>query len=187
MKQLRRGFTAVELMMALAVFSIGMTGLVAMQVVTAKSNTNAKDIATATQLARSWEEHLAMDGLLWGGPKNWLLDRTTWLKGIDEGNDGEWILPAETAQFGPAAGARGEFVPGSDAYFCTHIRLTQLQAAPAGMVRCDVRVFWPVKGPQAWSDGADYCVPEADVAAIGASPRFHFIHNSTVVRQTPRF
>ncbi len=181
------GFTAVELMMALTLFSIGVTGLFAVQAVTARSNTSAKDIATATQLARSWEERLSMDGNLWGGPQDWALANTTWLEVTDSGDNGQWILPAVSGDFGPAAGSRGEPVAAADAYFCTHIRLTSLQDEPYGLIRADVRVFWEVKGATAWSDGDPYCVPAADIVSIGASDTFHFVHAATVVRQTPRF
>lgn len=183
----RRGFTIVELMMALALFAVGVTGLVAMQVSTTHSNRIAKDLATATQLARTWQERLTMDGNLWGGPNNWAIDNTVWLDLVQVSN-AEWVLPPASGNFGPSAGSRGEPVALADAYFCTHIRLTRLlNETGAGLVRSEVRVFFP-KGPSAWSAGDPYCVAAADVEDIGAStPSFHFVYATSAVRETPKF
>lgn len=176
----------VELMMALALFAVGVTGLVAMQLSTSYSNRQAKDIATATQFARTWQERLTMDGNLWGGPNNWALGNTTWLD-LTETNNAQWVLPSASGGFGPAAGARGEYVDNDEAYFCTHIRLTRLLNEPgSGLIRSEVRVFFP-KGPVAWSDGDAYCDPGATVADIAAATtNFHFIYTTSVVRETPR-
>lgn len=184
----RRGYTVVELMMALAIFSIGVTGLVATQVVTARSNLHAKDLAVATQFARSWQERLAMDSGLWGGPSGWALSNTTWLKVVDTNQNATWILPASDGTFGPAAGARGEEVTLAKAYFCTHIRLTKLvNRLGSGLVRSEVRVFWP-KGPVAWSDGDAYCDVAADIDDLGAATdSFHFVYTATSIRETPKF
>jgi len=181
------GFTIVELMMALALFAVGVTGLVAMQVSTTYSNRMAKDLATATQLARTWQERLTMDGNLWGGPNNWALSNSTWLQVVQASN-AQWVLPSTSGGFGPAAGSRGEPVALANAYFCTHIRLTRLLDDPgAGLIRSEVRVFFP-KGPEAWSGGDPYCDPGADVGDIGAATtNFHFIYATSVVRETPKF
>lgn len=183
----RRGFTIVELMMALALFAVGVTGLVAMQLSTTHSNRIAKDLATATQLARTWQERLTMDGNLWGGPNAWTIDNTVWLDLVQVSN-ATWVLPTASGTFGPSAGSRGEPVALADAYFCTHIRLTRLlNETGAGLIRSEVRVFFP-KGPVAWSGGDPYCVGAADVADIGSSiGAFYFVYATSVVRETPKF
>lgn len=184
----KRGYTVVELMMALAIFSIGVTGLVATEVVTSRSNLHAKDLAVATQFARSWQERLAMDGTLWGGPSSWPITNTTWLDAVETTTNATWTLPATSGTFGPAAGSRGEEVGLTASYFCTHIRLTKLvNRLGSGLVRSEVRVFWP-KGPVAWSDGDPYCDAGADVGAIGAATdSFHFVYTATTIRETPKF
>jgi len=182
-----QGFTIVELMMALALFAVGVTGLVAMQVSTTHSNRIAKDLATATQLARSWQERLTMDAGLWGGPNSWAIDNTVWLDLVQASN-AAWVLPAASGTFGPSAGSRGEPVPLADAYYCTHIRLTRLlNESGAGLIRAEVRVFFP-KGPSAWEGGDPYCEAGADVTDIGtATTNFHFVYATSVVRETPKF
>jgi type IV pilus assembly protein PilV len=189
-----RGYTVVELMMALAIFAIGFTGIAAMQNVTASSNAHAKNIAVATQLARSWQDKLAMDALKWGGLQGWALTNTRWLGQADAQNN-VWHVPLNDAAvtFGPATDARGEFVDfttaGNNVVFCTHIRLTRLiPTANMGLIRSEVRVFWP-KGPVAWSTGANYCTTNAaDIAAVGAATtNFHFVYETTAIRETPSF
>jgi type IV pilus assembly protein PilV len=190
-----RGYTIVELMMALAIFAIGITGIVAMQTMAAVGNMHAKNLAIATALARSWQERLAMDATLWGGERDWLETNTVWIDSVATSNNA-WILPSISGNFGPAAGALGDFVDHTafpaEVAFCTHIRLTRLVAqAGSGLVRTEVRVFWP-KGESAWlggSGGTDFCVSNAaDIASIGAATdQFHFVYKTTAVRQTPFF
>jgi len=45
-----RAYTVVELMMALALFAVGVTGVLAMQRVTIESNTHARDVSTANRI-----------------------------------------------------------------------------------------------------------------------------------------
>src|SRR5690606_9322255 len=144
-----RGYTVVELMMALAIFAIGATGVLAMQIIAAQTNSHAKNVAVATQLARSWQDNLSMDALVWGGLQNWPITNTQWIQQVNVQNN-VWFTPANDAAltFGPGADARGNFVdfatdPG-DVVFCTHIRLTRLLATlNAELIRTEVRVFWP--------------------------------------------
>lgn len=186
-----RGFTVVELLMSLAIFAIGATGVLALQLVSSRANTHAKDLAVATQLARSWQDKLAMDALLWGGPNRWAITQTEWIELVDT-QDNVWILPPDdaAATFGPAADARGAFVATASpaAYFCTHLRLTRLFTTPgAQLLRSEVRVFWP-KGPIAWEDGDPYCDAAANVDDIGAATtEFNFVYHTTTIRETPAF
>lgn len=184
-----RGFTVVELLMSLAIFAISATGILALQVVASRTNTHAKDLATATQVARSWQDKLAMDALLWGGPGNLPIAQTQWVQLVNA-QENQWFQPLNdlAGTFGPAADTLGAFLANpAQAYFCTHIRLTRLFATPgAQMLRSEVRVFWP-KGPQAWNNGAPYC-DGANVAAIGAATaQFNFVYHTTTIRQTPAF
>lgn len=192
-RQGQLGYTVVELLMALAIFAIGVTGILAMQYMASGANSHAKRLAVATQLAKSWQEKLAMDALLWGGPREWAIDNTRWLTQVTT-QDNVWHLPINnaTGDFGPAADANGEFVnyvttPQTNVIFCTHIRLTRLLTTTnAQLLRSEVRVFWP-KGSIGWNDGADYCT-SAVVGAVGAATtQFNFVYQATAIRQTPNF
>lgn len=192
----RRGFTVVELVMSLAIFSIGITGAVAMQTVTARTNMHASRLAVATSHARSWLDRLAMDGGSWGGAGAWQITNTRWLTNVTAQNN-VWTLPVMDADttFGPAADARGGFVnhllAPADVVFCTHVRLTRLVNDPgSGLIRSEVRVFWP-KQRAAWRSGANlnYCrVNPAEVLAIGAATdEFHWVYDTSLIRETPAF
>ena len=132
-----------------------------------------------------------MDANLWGGEDQWTINNTIWATNVTTNNN-NWILPAMSGTFGPAAGSRGEFVnhetTPNDVVFCTHIRLTQLLNTPgAGLLRSEVRVFWP-KGGASWNDGANYCRNNAGVITqVGANTtNFHFVYKTTAIRETPK-
>jgi prepilin-type N-terminal cleavage/methylation domain-containing protein len=187
---LPRGYTVVELMMALAIFAIGATGVLAMQIIASHTNAHAKNIAVATQLARSWQDNLTMDALLWGGPELWPLGgNTRWVQEVGT-QGGQWFLPTANAggTFGPGADALGNFATDTDVVFCAHLRLIRLLDTPnAELVRTEVRVFWP-KGEVAWQDGDPYCDAGAAPDDIGAATdQFHFVYHTSAVRQTPSF
>jgi prepilin-type N-terminal cleavage/methylation domain-containing protein len=173
-----RGYTLVELMMAITVFAIGVMGIAAMQKITLGSNLHAKKLATATHIAQSWQERLAADGSLWlaEAPN---ASRTQWL----DNPTGNWMRAPSDAEFGPSFGPLGEYVsnPG-EAYFCVNIRLSSMSSAGTalpgnGLVRSEVLVFWPREGRE---PATPYC--EGTNVDIDADA-FHYIHNVSAVRQ----
>jgi hypothetical protein len=157
MKRRARGYTVVELMMSLAVFATGVTGIIAMQRATVSSNQLAKNVTIANAIAESWLSQLAADSTIWTA--QWSVAQTTWLSTITT-NDDLWQLPAYNATlgFGPQFDGFGAPVAANGA-FCTQIRLTWLygdkSAAQAtgiagnGVIRTEVRVFWPREQPTA--------------------------------------
>ena len=64
----QRGYTAVELMMAIGIFGVGVTGIIAMQKVTVVSNQHAKNLGIASHIAESWLDMLATDSVTWNHP-----------------------------------------------------------------------------------------------------------------------
>jgi type IV pilus assembly protein PilV len=179
----RRGYTAVELVMAIGIFAVGVTGVFAMQRVTSGSNAHAKNVAIATFAAESWLEQLAVDGTLWTQTAVLTSGNTTWLDQLGTNNTTGWFLPASSGgTFGPGFDALGAYAANTSAAFCTHLRLTRLLAEPNGLVRAEVRVFWPKPGPAYGT----YCPATAtDVVDVGAATDFlHFVYKTTVIRQT---
>ena len=139
-----RGYTVVELMMAISVFAVGVTGIAAMQSLAARGNTHAKNLAIATSFARSWQEKLSMDALSWGGPLAWPITNTQWLQQSVALNN-QWFLPIGSGAIEAGADALGNPVPAgnADVVFCTHLRLTRMINQPqSGLSREEVRVFW---------------------------------------------
>jgi hypothetical protein len=179
----------VELMMSLAVFATGVTGIIAMQRATVTSNQHAKNLGLATGIAQAWLSQLATDGTLWRTS----VTETTWLTGITAAN-GLWQLPTwnNTLSFGAQFNAFGAPVA-ANGVFCAHIRLTWLYGdgspvQPAGtpgngLIRSEVRVFWPRDGvTRVANDCASNA--QATVNAVGAATDiYHFVVQAAAVRE----
>jgi prepilin-type N-terminal cleavage/methylation domain-containing protein len=158
-----RGYTLVEVMVALAILGVGIMGILSMENAAITSNHRAQEMTIATNIARRWQERLWADALLWNSPSS----RT----GIsDLGTDTQYLCPvvgcaggaAQSLQWlvpTPAAGsldsaaydAFGNEVPlGSpQTYFCVNTRISWLRAdtsARMGLVRAEVRVWWYREG-----------------------------------------
>lgn len=191
----RRGFTIVELMMALAILAIGVSGIVAMQKVMVTSNQHAKDLALATHIAQAWVEQLAVDATKWNHPSQRSTVRdittdTTWLTKVED-QQNVWLRPAYDAvlQFGPSFDALGNVVSDANvaqARFCTHIRLNWLypDSSGNGLIRAEVRVFWLRDGAGGGLTSDAICDPKNNAVAIGqAFDRYHFVYQSTAIKQ----
>jgi prepilin-type N-terminal cleavage/methylation domain-containing protein len=192
----QRGYTAVELMMAIGIFGIGVTGIIAMQKVTAVSNQHAKNLGIATHIAESWLDMLATDAVVWNHPSaaNPAPDigQTTWLQSVKANANtvNDWILPpySPVLSFGPAFDALGNPIDPATAAngsiaFCSHLRLSWLYQPTVsgnGLIRAEVRVFWLRDGQ---GFGQDMCAT-AQVANIGgATQTFHFVQKITAIRE----
>lgn len=182
-----RGYTMVELLMAMTVFAIGVTGIAAMQKITLASNMHARKLATATHIAQSWQERLTADTSLWRSG-TLTLTGTQWLAN----NDGEWKRAPANADntFGGRFGPLGEYTPTlADAYFCVDIRLTNMRSTTNaiqgnGLMRSEVRVFWPREGREP-SGNAKYCSPNNGATiGVGSDDDYHFVYDVAAVRQT---
>jgi len=183
-----RGYTVVELLMAMTVFAIGVTGIAAMQKITLASNMHARKLATAAHIAQSWQERLAADTSLWRA-STVTLTGTQWLANVGAG----WMrAPANAANtFGGRFGPLGEYTPTlADAYFCVDIRLTNMRSTANaiqgnGLIRSEVRVFWPRDGHEP-SGNAKYCAPNGGATiGEGSDEDYHFVYDVAAVRQTP--
>jgi prepilin-type N-terminal cleavage/methylation domain-containing protein len=197
----RRGYTVVEIMIALTLLGIGTTGIIAMQKVTTVGNRDAKNLVIANQVARTWLERLRTDAVQWNHPSpvNAVADLndTKWLDHVD----GTWFRPAEDATTTPvraaAADALGNDVSDANidsatngAIFCTNVRLTWLYGAPPTvpppyLVRAEVRVFWLRDGAggslQAYKNICDPAITPAEVSP--AVDRLHFVYIASAITQ----
>lgn len=195
-RRLSRGYTIVELMMALGVFAIGVSGVIAMQKVTLASNRHAKNLAVATHIGQAWMEQLAADASQWNfpGPRNQGaasdIGDTDWLQEAD--NTTDWFLPdwVGVRSFGPGFDALGNPVANvNQAAFCTHLRLTWLNRdnqgiVGNGLIRAEVRVFWMREGNGGGATPDPICSPNNDAIAIGQRPElYHFVYNTSAIRQ----
>jgi prepilin-type N-terminal cleavage/methylation domain-containing protein len=183
----RRGYTVVELMMALAVFATGVTGIIAMQRATVSSNHFAKTLTIADGIAQACLSQLQADGTLWTTN----LNSTVWLQTVT-GSNGVWQLPAydNTRKFGAQFDGFGA-PTAANGEFCAHIRLTWLygdgvsQAGSQGngLIRAEVRVFWPRDGATRVTGDCTNAAP-AIVTQVGAATgTYHFVTHAGAVRQ----
>jgi prepilin-type N-terminal cleavage/methylation domain-containing protein len=191
-----RGYTLVELLMAITVFAFGVSGVIAMQKVTLASNRHAKNLAIATRIAEGWADQLTADGSLWTVDTAGASTRgkTTWLKLADPSRIVDWFMPAfsSTLGFGPAFGALGQprdpTTRPEQAAFCTHIRFgflasETLPTTGNGVIRAQIRVFYRREEPGLAS------VPTGQICSIDDSTfknnlsAFHVVYLTTAIRQ----
>lgn len=192
------GYTFVELMMSLAVFTIGVTGIIAMQKVTVSSNQHAKNLALATHIAEGWLDELAAESAQWNEAGDF--EETIWLAtaGAEDAPAGGWIRPAYNAgrNFGPAFDALGNPVATNDiardAHFCSDLQLTWLFSQTGarqggGLLRAQVRVYWRRHGIVGLEEAPDHvCDVSVEDFDAGAGERlYHVVYLSTAVRQHP--
>lgn len=182
-----RGYTLVELMMALALFTVAVLGIISMQKITAASNGHAKNVAIAQRIAQAWAGQLEMDATAWqtGFGTGWLNDANVWQR------------PPYIAgrRFGGAFDALGNPLADGDvgqAHFCTHLRMAWLYPASLiaggnGMLRAEIRVFWLRDDEAALDSNASMCSTAQSTVqakAIGlATDRYRFVYQAVGVRQ----
>jgi prepilin-type N-terminal cleavage/methylation domain-containing protein len=160
-----RGYTAIEVLMAITVMAIGAAGVMSMVKATVLGNLDARKTDIANAIARTWVERLRRDAMMWTspGPTNGTGSNIATAKIINAGvgTIGNWFLPN---QYLPPAANNAPISPGFDilgrdlltaditpnlavtpqipgAFFCAHVRLTWLTANE--LLRADVRVIWP--------------------------------------------
>jgi prepilin-type N-terminal cleavage/methylation domain-containing protein len=192
----RAGYTLVEIMMSLAVLTIGVMGMVGMQKVSISSNQHAKNLAIATHIGEAWLDELSADASQWNTTGDFA--ETTWLVnvGAEDGPAGAWFRPAysSTRRFGPAFDALGspvatEDIP-DDAHFCSDLRLTWLYRQVGakeggGLIRAEVRVFWRREGllgiDEPPTDVCDITTQEFD--SDTGQALYHVVYLSTALRE----
>ncbi len=183
----QRGYTLIELMMAIALFTVAVLGIISMQKITVMSNLHAKNLATAQRIAQAWASQLEMDATQW----QTTMPSTGFLNA-----DGTWGRPGYNAarRFGAAFDALGNPLSDSQldrARFCTHVRMSWLYqntgASGNGMLRAEIRVFWQRDGETALFSSATMCpTPQTaqQATTIGLSPHlYHFVYQTVGVRQ----
>jgi prepilin-type N-terminal cleavage/methylation domain-containing protein len=194
----RRGYTAVELLMAISVFGIGVAGIISMEKVMSASNQHAKNLAIATHIAESWLDMLQADGSTWNHPSplNAVSDLpgTFWLQNVvSNANATSWFKPAwnPALGFGPAFDALGNPVNPvnlNGVAFCSHLRLSWLYpenpTSGNGLIRAEVRVFWLRDGQGSPVANTNPCADGMPIASVsGATQVFHFVQKITSIRE----
>ena len=184
------GYTVVELMMALAVFGIGVSGIIAMQKVAAAANQHSRALSIATNIAQAWQDQLNMDASLSNRLNGFA--NTNWLNSVGGANlRANWSRPNYNANLGIGAAfdALGQALDDTNAslanaQFCVHVQLTRLYPAAVGIdvIRTEVRVIWP----RTEGTSANFCAMNSNVTAIADDfANYHSIYHVSAVRQQP--
>lgn len=190
----RRGYTILEVMIALTLITVGVSGVVAMQKVTTVANRNARNLAVANQIARTWLDRLRTEAVAWNLPSpsvpggDDLATDTVWLQRVNDG----WFQPAIVPNVGgPAFDMHGTDISegAEEPAYCTNIRLQWLYGPPTPpyLIRAEVRVFWLREGGGGLLNGmTSLCDPATDPNAIGAATQnFHFVYATSAIKQNP--
>ncbi|MGH7684339.1 MAG: type IV pilus modification PilV family protein, partial [Vulcanimicrobiaceae bacterium] len=162
LRAINRGFTAIEVMLALTLLAIGTAGVVAMEQASIDGNYDARRLDVANSIMRLWIERLRSDGTMWTmpNPENPVTDNrasaAVLLAAVDaDPTIAAWHLPiareGDAIPLMPVFDLLGNDItvtnPGTP-MFCVHTRLSWLVTNQ--LMRAEVRVFWP-KGTQPMS------------------------------------
>jgi len=144
-----RGYTAVEVLLAMTVMLISTAGVMSMQKASIQGNLDARKLDVANSIARTWLDRLETDTETWNAQTN-TLSFTTWLNGAHD--TGLFMTPAvftgPSAFQSPAFDILGRDVAEADptVAFCTHIKVDTMASTVAGVpviLRATVLVYWP--------------------------------------------
>jgi|JI10StandDraft_1071094.scaffolds.fasta_scaffold807849_2 prepilin-type N-terminal cleavage/methylation domain-containing protein len=190
----RRGFTLVEVMIAVSVMTAGAVAIFAMQNVTATGARRSRMISTATEVNRFWIERVKVEALRWG-PVAFAHPSMTWLNALPAGETGSsgWFLPAARGTGDDLVTAASDWygapipIPAgagvAPAPYCTSLRWTWMSTGTDQVARLDVRTWWHRPGRAAGTTiagcGADQ---NALTNALTDITSFGAIYGSTVVR-----
>jgi prepilin-type N-terminal cleavage/methylation domain-containing protein len=155
-----RGYTAIEVLMAMTVMAIGGAAVITMQKTSMTANLDARRADVANSIARTWVERLQRDSMGWTqpGPEaagNNIGNAPLLAAGIAA--QGQWFLPTQESgitvpeTMSPGFDILGRDLPAAQlatADFCVNVRLSWLTTTlvpPGGdLIRADVRVIWPI-------------------------------------------
>ena len=192
-----RGYTAVEVLMAITVMAIGASAVMSMQKATVLGNLDARKADVANSIARIWVERLERDAMQWTmpGPTTGAGSNMATAAVIANGiaNAGHWVLPdqyiALSQPMSPGFDILGRDLPKvaplgapdlSQAIFCVNVRTTWLTAGE--LIRADMRVLW-ARGisngpPTGWCASSLGDRPDPSV--------YHSIYLTTALRGNPQ-
>lgn len=197
MSRRSRGYTLIEIMIAVVVLTIGATGILAMQGASVRSNRDASETSTAINWATTWVERIKRDARLWlsatgGAPGgNADLASTRYLLEVNT-NPGVYVIPATVAPESNGADFYGfDSRVAANIRFCVNTRFTVAHAfnpltqgvnpaTDANAIRADVRVWWHRNSEDA-NRSLFPCMTTTLTNAQAALPQLRKHYLSTVV------
>lgn len=152
-KKAQQGFTLIEVMMAMAIMTVGALGIMAMGQAATRGNMEARQMTVATEVNRMWVERLRRDTLNWtnnqpGGGAGTVAS-TNYFAAVPPiaGAVGPWFAPVAPAGTGESFafdwfGRDTTTVP--QMTYCTHVRLSWVRVNDT--VRAEARTFYRRRG-----------------------------------------
>ncbi len=143
-----RGYTAIEVLIAMTVMAIGAAAVISMQRASVQGNLDARKADIANSIARTWVERLEHDAMQWTHPgPDFPNDNNIAVAQIlnaGVGNLNAWFAPDQYLATGLSSGfdILGRDLPQTAAaLFCVNVRMNWLTDAK-DLIRADVRVLW---------------------------------------------
>jgi prepilin-type N-terminal cleavage/methylation domain-containing protein len=191
-----RGFTAIEVLIAMTIMFIGTAAVMTMQKTSIQGNLDARKADVASSIARTWVERIRHESMRWTQPSaSQATSNLSNVPGLNNHLDGKWFRPTDDMIAGQGANpgtvetmsyafdilgrdlAQAD-ITSTNVQFVAEARITPLlsQATSDGgtlglLYRIDVRVVWP-RGIQT--------VPNAATAGILATDGWSFTSAATI-------
>ncbi|MFW5921445.1 MAG: type IV pilus modification PilV family protein [Polyangiales bacterium] len=196
----QQGFTLIEVMMALAVMTVGAMGIMALQQATTRGNGSARQMTLATDATRTWLERMHRDSMRWTQPGTSGLTGASgpvYLSNVPNPGEGPsgWFTPVHPDPPADFTESYGFDYQGRDTFdademrYCTHLNMRWLDAGDTIQVRA--RTWWHRRGAGSDEDISDRrrfpdCgrgAEDAVTAALdGGDNRIRAVYATTVVR-----
>lgn len=198
-----RGYTSVEVLIAMTLFAIGAAGVIGMQRATIQGGEDARRFDMATNIANEWLSRLQRDSMFWTEPSSdkptsMNISNTRWLKNVDTCGTNFCTIPMPAAPadgLSPAFDQFGRDLPAgitTEAFFCVQYRLQWIAppgvgpSYPAplkltGLMRAEVRVYWNSLEQAPVGNCAS---PPPEV--IPAATTFRMVYATTAIRENPK-
>lgn len=198
----RSGFTIIEVVISLGIMTVAAMAVVALQQHNIRSNSHARQLATATQIAQRWVERLKQDAARWnqaavaGGTPTaaTVLGPTDYLEAVVTLPNVFQLIPNATQAVSNAFDYQGEDTLNTspNVHYCASFRPGWVSFGRA--LRVDVRVWWArsdVQHSDAFQGLATDFPGCNDTGNLGLDPGgtllddYHVVYMPMVIRMVP--
>jgi prepilin-type N-terminal cleavage/methylation domain-containing protein len=201
-----RGYTAVEVLVAMTLFAIGAAGVIGMLKVTVQGTQDARRMDIATHLAHTWTARLERDSTFWTQPNREFpnvhnLAQTRWLNDVNNAACNAnycnpTFAPADAASAAGSGWAfdylgRDRWNGSGDHEYCMQYQLNWISPIGAAnplnqdaIMRAEIRIYYARLEGRQVTDCAAPTVSPND--ALQAPRTYHFVHAATSIRENVR-